>query len=186
MSHLVVLDPIRPRSREIFAPPEAKLLQKNGSMVRPFLCFSAVWPSLSKPGSVGGRRRPGFDQRLRHLASAGGTHDDEPFVLRSGGRQVLYDQSASTHLSLHNWWKNLVAINRISLNCFWFTPILFPLIYRLIKRRELSDLRPLLLSAIVIFFHCWRRSFCPTMVSCSGVRAIDDFQFTLATRLLKF
>lgn len=67
------------------------------------------------------------------------------------GQQVLYDRNSESHLGWHNGWRNLIAINDISIRHFWFLLLLPPILYYSIRRKE-TDLRPLLLATIVILY----------------------------------
>jgi hypothetical protein len=55
-------------------------------------------------------------------------------------------------MGLGHGWKNLIAINHISIYYFLFILLLFPLLYQFIKSRDKTDIRPLLLAAIVILY----------------------------------
>jgi hypothetical protein len=67
------------------------------------------------------------------------------------GQQVLHDNNPESHLGWHNGWRNLIAINDISIRHFWFLLLLFPVLFYSIRRKE-TDLRPLLLATIVILY----------------------------------
>ena len=66
------------------------------------------------------------------------------------GKQVLSDNDPDTKMGLKHGWENLIAINKLSIQCFLFILLLFPVIYQSIKDK--SDLRPFLLAAIVILY----------------------------------
>jgi len=68
------------------------------------------------------------------------------------GKQVLSDNDPDTKMGLGHGWKNLIEINKISINYFLFILLLFPLLYQYIKSRDKTDMRPLLLAAIVILY----------------------------------
>jgi hypothetical protein len=67
------------------------------------------------------------------------------------GQQVLHDHDPDTRMNWHNGWRNLIAINGISLRHFWFLVLLLPVLYDSIRRRS-PDIRPLLLASIVILY----------------------------------
>src|SRR5579863_2867879 len=67
------------------------------------------------------------------------------------GQQVLQDNDPDSRMTWHNGWRNLTAINNISIRHFWFLLLLLPVLYDSIRRRN-SDVRPLLLALIVIFY----------------------------------
>ncbi|HEV3324059.1 MAG TPA: hypothetical protein VG052_00590 [Puia sp.] len=68
------------------------------------------------------------------------------------GMQVLADNDPETRMGLKNGWRNLVAINYISFRHFLFLLLLFPILYGLNRSRDKTDLRLILLAAIVILF----------------------------------
>jgi hypothetical protein len=74
------------------------------------------------------------------------------------GQQVLHDHDPDTRMNWHNGWRNLIAINGISLHHFWFLVLLLPVLYDSIRRVRSGngpnrpDIRPLLLASIVILY----------------------------------
>ena len=67
------------------------------------------------------------------------------------GQQVLRDSDPDSRMIWHNGWRNLTAINNISIRHFWFLLLLLPVFYDSIRRRN-PDIRPLLLASIVILY----------------------------------
>jgi hypothetical protein len=67
------------------------------------------------------------------------------------GQQVLNDNDPDSRMTLHNGWRNLTAINNISIRHFWFLLLLLPVLYDSIRRKR-PDIRPLLLASIVILY----------------------------------
>ena len=66
--------------------------------------------------------------------------------------QVLHDDNPETRMGLKNGWRNLIAINYISLRHFLFLLLLLPILYGLIRSKNKADLRLILLATIVILF----------------------------------
>jgi hypothetical protein len=67
------------------------------------------------------------------------------------GMQVLSDNDPETSLGWKNGWRNLIAINSISIRTFLFILLLFPILYKAIISRTTNP-RPALLAAIVILY----------------------------------
>ena len=74
-------------------------------------------------------------------------------ILGAHGQQILVDNNPETRMGLHNGFRNLVANNVISVRFFFFVLLLLPVVYRLLKKsKDTGDLRPGLLSGIVLVF----------------------------------
>jgi hypothetical protein len=67
------------------------------------------------------------------------------------GQQVLHDHDPDSRMNWHNGWRNLTSINGISIRHFWFLLLLLPVFFDSIRRNR-SDIRPLLLTSIVILY----------------------------------
>jgi hypothetical protein len=74
-------------------------------------------------------------------------------ILGAHGQQILVDNNPETRMGIHNGFRNLVANNVISIRFFFFVLLLLPVVYRLLKKsKDTGDLRPGLLSGIVLVF----------------------------------
>jgi hypothetical protein len=67
-------------------------------------------------------------------------------------KQVFVDHNPDTRMSLSNGLRNLYRLNYLSVRNFSFLALLVPIVWRLVRRRETDDLRPWLLSAIIILY----------------------------------
>ena len=77
------------------------------------------------------------------------------WILGMHGKQLLVDHNNDTRMSLYKGFQNLIRINYLSGRNFSFLALLAPILWRLIrtwKREPENNLRPLLLSGIVVLF----------------------------------
>lgn len=76
-------------------------------------------------------------------------------VLGVHGNQLLYDRNPDTRMTFYKGYQNLIHINYLSGRSFSFLALLAPIAWRLIrtwKKEPENNLRPLLLTAIVVLF----------------------------------
>jgi hypothetical protein len=66
--------------------------------------------------------------------------------------QVLTDNNPQTRIGWSHGFHLLLSINYLSVRNFFFIALLIPVLYRLIRRREATDLRLILLTGIVLLF----------------------------------
>jgi hypothetical protein len=67
------------------------------------------------------------------------------------GQQVLNANDPESRLSWQNGWRNLIAINHVSIHAFWLLLVLPAVLYYSVRSKG-PDIRPLLLASIVVLY----------------------------------